>query len=197
MRPTPSLSGASRRPLLPKRGNKDYYKGTGQAILPGRGRTGAPGRHHKGGGGYTLVDTQVRVFVAPPIDVLNNTPLRAYVHTSVNLTNKIRKQPFPGPGALTAENLIERSLKWQKIREAERIKAQEVLQEEQVSQEWGEEFVPTKEELEALEKDSQEKSEDLNLASTKSSSKREGAEEKKKAGLSNLVTRFWGSRDKS
>ncbi|GBE85340.1 hypothetical protein BKA93DRAFT_362602 [Sparassis latifolia] len=61
------LSKASRRTLTAKRGNKDYYKGTRQATLPGGHRTGAPGKHVIGGKAkYRLIDEQVRFFVAPP-----------------------------------------------------------------------------------------------------------------------------------
>ncbi|KZT40540.1 hypothetical protein SISSUDRAFT_1044051 [Sistotremastrum suecicum HHB10207 ss-3] len=78
------LSKASRRPLTPKRGNKDFYKGTGAASLPGGHRTGAPGKY-KGSSHarYELDDTKVRVFIAPPLAVLNNTELKPYVHVSV------------------------------------------------------------------------------------------------------------------
>ncbi|KAG5642753.1 hypothetical protein DXG03_002234 [Asterophora parasitica] len=83
------LSKASRRPLTPKRGNKDYYKGTRQAFLPGGLRTGAPGKHVIGGKAkYRLVDEQVRVFVAPPLEELLSSPLKPYVHVGVRLTQK-------------------------------------------------------------------------------------------------------------
>ncbi|KAI6029537.1 hypothetical protein BKA83DRAFT_4219885 [Pisolithus microcarpus] len=66
------LSKASRRPLTPKRGNKDFYKGTRQAVLPGGLRTGAPGRFIvRGSGKYRLLDEKVRVFVAPHISEIN------------------------------------------------------------------------------------------------------------------------------
>ncbi|KAI5996372.1 hypothetical protein EDD15DRAFT_2252176 [Pisolithus albus] len=66
------LSKASRRPLTPKRGNKDFYKGTRQAALPGGHRTGAPGRFIvRGSGKYRLLDEKVRVFVAPHISEIN------------------------------------------------------------------------------------------------------------------------------
>ncbi|KAH8117580.1 hypothetical protein DFH11DRAFT_1575881 [Phellopilus nigrolimitatus] len=69
MKPTLAcLSKASRRPLTPKRGNKDYYKGNRQASLPGL-RTGAPGTYFgRGNAAYKLDDEKVRVFVAPPVD---------------------------------------------------------------------------------------------------------------------------------
>ncbi|KAH9916807.1 uncharacterized protein B0H18DRAFT_1037266 [Fomitopsis serialis] len=72
------LSKASRRTLTPKRGNKDFYKGTGQAFVPGGGlRTGAPGKHVVGGKAkYRLVDEKVRAFVAPSIETIQNTQVR-------------------------------------------------------------------------------------------------------------------------
>ena len=67
-------SKASRAPLTPKRGNKDFYKGTRQAFLPGGRRTGAPGKHVVGGKAkYRLIDEKVRVFVAPPINTILST----------------------------------------------------------------------------------------------------------------------------
>lgn len=89
------LSKASRRPLTPKRGNKDYYKGfhwllivllvvsrfllgTRQAYLPGGHRTGAPGQHVvRGTAKYRLIDEKVRIFIAPTIEEIKNCPVRA------------------------------------------------------------------------------------------------------------------------
>ncbi|KAG6819239.1 hypothetical protein H0H93_013897 [Arthromyces matolae] len=80
------LSKASRRPLTSKKGNKDYYKGTRQAYLPGGLRTGAPGKHVVGGKAkYRLLDEKVRVFVAPPLEQILSSPLKPYVHVAVNL----------------------------------------------------------------------------------------------------------------
>ncbi|TYJ56924.1 hypothetical protein B9479_002369 [Cryptococcus floricola] len=83
MRPTSLLQGASRLPLTGKRGNKDFYKGTGQARVPGGGhRTGPPGKHVvRGTAKYRLVDEKVRVFVAPTQGALGNTELKPYVAT--------------------------------------------------------------------------------------------------------------------
>ncbi|KAH7906771.1 hypothetical protein BJ138DRAFT_1161849 [Hygrophoropsis aurantiaca] len=87
------LSKASRRALTPKRGNKDFYKGTRQAFLPGGHRTGAPGKHIiSGRGNYRLLDEKVRVFVAPSIEDINNTLLKPYVGVDVKLTTEDRKQ---------------------------------------------------------------------------------------------------------
>ncbi|KAJ3566452.1 hypothetical protein NP233_g6996 [Leucocoprinus birnbaumii] len=103
-------SKASRRPLTPKRGNKDYYKGTRQAFLPGGHRTGAPGKHVVGGKAkYRLVDEQVRVFVAPPISEIESTPLKPYVSRKVHLTRAesrgvLGKLPA---GGLTGARLLE------------------------------------------------------------------------------------------
>ncbi|KAF9788447.1 hypothetical protein BJ322DRAFT_1106438 [Thelephora terrestris] len=105
----PALSKASRRALTPKRGNKDFYKGTRQAYLPGGLRTGAPGKHVIGGKAkYRLVDEQVRYFVAPSIEDLNNTPLRPYVFSNVRLTRD-QKEDIYGKlpqGGLTPEHYL-------------------------------------------------------------------------------------------
>ncbi|KAM6503840.1 hypothetical protein JOM56_000783 [Amanita muscaria] len=103
-------SKASRRPLTSKRGNKDYYKGTRQAYLPGGLRTGAPGKHVVGGKAkYRLLDEKVRVFVAPPLERLNNSLLKPYVSLSVRLTAGEEKAvfgKFAGPRGLTPEHLL-------------------------------------------------------------------------------------------
>ncbi|KAI0079143.1 hypothetical protein K474DRAFT_705310 [Panus rudis PR-1116 ss-1] len=104
------LSKASRRALTPKRGNKDFYKGTRQAYLPGGLRTGAPGKHVvKGKAKYRLVDEQVRYFVAPSIEDIQNSPLRPYVSKEVRLT-KEQKQEVYGKlprGGLTADHYFD------------------------------------------------------------------------------------------
>ncbi|KAK7678545.1 hypothetical protein QCA50_010922 [Cerrena zonata] len=100
------LSKASRRPLTPKRANKDFYKGTRQAYLPGGQRTGAPGKHVvKGKAKYRLVDEQVRYFVAPAIEDIISSPLRPYVYKTVKLTEDQKREVY-GPlpqGGLTPE----------------------------------------------------------------------------------------------
>ncbi|KIP02755.1 hypothetical protein PHLGIDRAFT_111693 [Phlebiopsis gigantea 11061_1 CR5-6] len=89
------LSKASRKPLTPKRGNKDYYKGTRQAVLPGSYRSGAPGAHVvKGKAKYRLVDEQVRYFVAPPVEEIENSPLKAYVSMAVKLTRAQKREVY-------------------------------------------------------------------------------------------------------
>jgi len=89
------LSKASRKALTPKRGNKDFYKGTRQAFLPGGHRTGAPGKHVIGGSAkYRLLDEKVRVFIGPPLQDLNESPLKPYVALGVHLTNSQRKAVF-------------------------------------------------------------------------------------------------------
>ncbi|KAI0791162.1 hypothetical protein C8Q75DRAFT_715863 [Abortiporus biennis] len=104
------LSKASRRALTPKRGNKDFYKGTRQAFLPGGPRTGAPGKHVvKGKAKYRLVDEQVRYFVAPPVSEIDNSPLRPYVALDVKLSKK-EKQEIYGElprGGLTPEHFLQ------------------------------------------------------------------------------------------
>ncbi|KAJ3933739.1 MAG: hypothetical protein NXY57DRAFT_915976 [Lentinula lateritia] len=102
------FSKASRRPLTTKRGNKDYYKGTRQAFLPGGHRTGAPGKHVvRGKAKYRLLDEKVRVFVAPPLHVIESSPLKPYVHTSVRHTKSQGLTPygkFETVGGLTSEH---------------------------------------------------------------------------------------------
>ncbi|OJT10825.1 hypothetical protein TRAPUB_12694 [Trametes pubescens] len=101
------LSKASRRALTPKRGNKDFYKGTRQAFLPGGHRTGAPGKHVvRGKAKYRLVDEQVRVYVAPPIEEIQNSPLKAYVSTTVPVSRAFTKELYGKlpRGGLTPEH---------------------------------------------------------------------------------------------
>ncbi|KAL0955086.1 hypothetical protein HGRIS_004003 [Hohenbuehelia grisea] len=103
------LSKASRRPLTSKRGNKDFYKGTGQAFLPGGHRTGAPGVHVvRGKAKYRLVDSKVRIFVAPPINELETTALKPYVSSQVRLTKPEERQIYGKlpPQGLTGAHLL-------------------------------------------------------------------------------------------
>ncbi|THH14580.1 hypothetical protein EW146_g5769 [Bondarzewia mesenterica] len=89
------LSKASRLPLTTKRGNKDFYKGTRQAYLPGGHRTGAPGKHVVAGKAkYRLIDEKVRFFVAPPIEDIINSPLKPYVDSTVKLSNAQKREIF-------------------------------------------------------------------------------------------------------
>ncbi|EIM90501.1 uncharacterized protein STEHIDRAFT_166665 [Stereum hirsutum FP-91666 SS1] len=107
-----ALAKASRRPLTPKRGNKDYYKGTRQAFLPHGRRTGAPGQHVvKGKAKYRLIDEKVRFFVAPPVEEINNSKLKPYVDKNVKLTDDQRneiwgKLPW---GGLTGKIYLDRT----------------------------------------------------------------------------------------
>ncbi|KAF9456407.1 hypothetical protein BDZ94DRAFT_1275718 [Collybia nuda] len=89
------LSKASRKPLTTKRGNKDYYKGTRQAYLPGGHRTGAPGRHViRGKAKYRLEDEKVRVYVAPPLETILLSPLKPYVSIGVGLSKSQQRAAF-------------------------------------------------------------------------------------------------------
>ncbi|KAH8105437.1 hypothetical protein BXZ70DRAFT_1061991 [Cristinia sonorae] len=103
------LSKASRKSLTPKQGNKDFYKGTRQAFLPGGPRTGAPGKHVvRGKAKYRLVDEQVRYFVAPSIEDIQSSPLRPYVNVDVKLSRE-QKQEIYGKlpqGGLTGEHYL-------------------------------------------------------------------------------------------
>ncbi|CAE6440366.1 unnamed protein product [Rhizoctonia solani] len=81
------FSKASRLPLTPKHGNKDFYKGTRAAYLPGGHRTGAPGKHVIGGKAkFRVVDEMARYFVAPPIQDIINSLLKPYVRTGTKLS---------------------------------------------------------------------------------------------------------------
>ncbi|KAK7025147.1 hypothetical protein R3P38DRAFT_2952953 [Favolaschia claudopus] len=96
-----------RRPLQSFMANKDYYKGNRQASLPGH-RTGAPGVHIGKRPGYKLLESKVRVFVAPPIDQIIASPLKPYVADGVPLPWKEKNGVFAGmPAAgLTAEHFL-------------------------------------------------------------------------------------------
>jgi len=104
------LSKASRAPLTPKRGGKQYYKGTRQAFLPGGPRTGAPGRHVvRGKAKYRLIDEKVRVFVAPPLEEILLCPLRPYVAVGKKLSSDQEISLFGkyrGPLGLTPEHFL-------------------------------------------------------------------------------------------
>ncbi|KIM37185.1 hypothetical protein M413DRAFT_448682 [Hebeloma cylindrosporum] len=104
------LSKASRAPLTPKRGNKDYYKGTRQAFLPGGHRTGAPGKHViRGRAKYRLLDEKVRVYVAPPIEEIEASPLKPYVAIGKRLTadQKVAVfSKFRASGGVTPEHFL-------------------------------------------------------------------------------------------
>ncbi|KAF9478945.1 hypothetical protein BDN70DRAFT_932960 [Pholiota conissans] len=104
------LSKASRAPLTPKRGNKDFYKGTRQAFLPGGPRTGAPGRHViRGRAKYQLLDEKVRVYVAPVIEDIEETELKPYVVIGTRLSEDHKKAVWSninGPGGITPERFL-------------------------------------------------------------------------------------------
>ncbi|TCD66124.1 hypothetical protein EIP91_001733 [Steccherinum ochraceum] len=100
------LSKASRKSLTPKQGNKDFYKGTRQAFLPGGTRTGAPGQHViRGKAKYRLEDAKVRYFVAPAIEDIQNSQLRPYVSVNVKLTEDQKREVYGKlpQGGLTGE----------------------------------------------------------------------------------------------
>ena len=53
------------------------FAGTRQAYLPGGLRTGAPGKHViRGKAKYRVLDEKVRVFIAPPLETVNNSLVR-------------------------------------------------------------------------------------------------------------------------
>lgn len=99
MRPTTALRGASRLPLTTKRANKDFYKGTRQAFVPGGGhRTGPPGKHVVNGRAkYRVLDEEVRYFVGPGAEVLEKTSLKPYVAAHTPLAQNAPKLPAFAP----------------------------------------------------------------------------------------------------
>ncbi|KIM90516.1 hypothetical protein PILCRDRAFT_812264 [Piloderma croceum F 1598] len=115
------LSKASRRPLTSKKANKDFYKGTRQAYLPGGHRTGAPGRHIvRGKAKYRLIDEKVRIFIAPSIKELNTTPMKPYVAMDVKFTEKEKREVFGKlpQGGLSGSHYYDQQL-WKRFKEAE------------------------------------------------------------------------------
>ncbi|ORZ38150.1 mitochondrial ribosomal protein L27-domain-containing protein [Catenaria anguillulae PL171] len=75
--------GASRKPLTPKGGNKNYYKGTG---------SGAMGSFVNGTSHYRIDPTKVRQLVVPD---LQDFKLKAYVSWSVHKDNyTVTKQDY-------------------------------------------------------------------------------------------------------
>lgn len=70
--------------------------GTRQAFLPGGRRTGAPGKHVVGGKAkYRLLDEKVRVYVAPPIQDIESSPVRVsfqqvFTHQHPELVIKLK-----------------------------------------------------------------------------------------------------------
>ncbi|KAJ7224101.1 hypothetical protein GGX14DRAFT_424227 [Mycena pura] len=103
----------SRRPLLSFRANKDYYKGNRQAALPGH-RTGAPGVHINKRPGYELRESRVRVFVAPPIQEILDSPLKPYVAQRARVPRSRRDGVFHGmpDGGLTPEHFLAAARKY-------------------------------------------------------------------------------------
>ncbi|KAF7356445.1 hypothetical protein MVEN_00977600 [Mycena venus] len=102
-----------RRPLQAFMANKDYYKGNRQAALPGH-RTGAPGVHINKRPGYKLLESRVRVFVAPPIDDILASPLKPYVAEGTPVPWKTKNGVFAGmPDAgLTPEHFLKSARKY-------------------------------------------------------------------------------------
>lgn len=103
--------------------------GTRQAFLPGGHRTGAPGKHVIGGKAkYRLIDEKVRVYVAPPIQDIIDSPVRLpgtsrdapahsfftpqlkpYVSLQVRLTREEERAAigrFRGSGGFTGRHML-------------------------------------------------------------------------------------------
>lgn len=71
--------------------------GNKTAYIPGGARTGAPGKHVIGGKAkFRIIDEKVRVYIAPPLEELDNTALKPYVSMKVRLTPE-QKLELYGP----------------------------------------------------------------------------------------------------
>ncbi|KAF7308974.1 hypothetical protein MKEN_01098100 [Mycena kentingensis (nom. inval.)] len=129
MQPTAVRCLQPRRPMLSFRANKDYYKGNRQSSLPGH-RTGAPGVHVNKAGrpGYKLLDSRVRVFVAPPIQDIINSPLKPYVEARTPPRHRLGLFKDMPDGGVDGKFLLEASRKYhaeqRQERERERSEAQ-------------------------------------------------------------------------
>ncbi|KAJ7180793.1 hypothetical protein C8R46DRAFT_1070628 [Mycena filopes] len=134
MQPTAARLGhrfQNRRQVLSFRANKDYYKGNRQSALPGH-RTGAPGIHVNKRIGYKLLESKVRVFVAPPIQDILACPLKPYVADGAFAPRKQANGIFHGmPNrGLTPEHFLATARKynddrWEKRRQENIKRAQE------------------------------------------------------------------------
>ncbi|KAF7370446.1 hypothetical protein MSAN_00676300 [Mycena sanguinolenta] len=87
--------------------------GNRQAFLPGH-RTGAPGVHINRQPGYQLLESKVRVFVAPSISGVLASPLKPYVADGVPVPWKDRYGIFAGipSTGLTAEHFLKTARKY-------------------------------------------------------------------------------------
>ncbi|KAJ7696496.1 hypothetical protein B0H17DRAFT_929569 [Mycena rosella] len=103
-----------RRSLQSFRANKDFYKGNRQAALPGGHRTGAPGVHVNRRPGYLLLESKVRVFVAPHIDHILASPLKPYVSRNVRIPDTKKHGVFKGmpDSGLTPAHFLGVARKW-------------------------------------------------------------------------------------
>ncbi|KAJ6488064.1 hypothetical protein DFH09DRAFT_1209894 [Mycena vulgaris] len=103
-----------RRALQSFRANKDFYKGNRQAALPGGHRTGAPGVHVNKRPGYILLESKVRVFVAPPIQDILESKLKPYVSTRVRIPESKKNGVFRGMpnSGLTPEHFLKSARKY-------------------------------------------------------------------------------------
>ncbi|KAJ7334312.1 hypothetical protein DFH08DRAFT_880807 [Mycena albidolilacea] len=110
-----------RRPLQSFMANKDYYKGNRQSSLPGH-RTGAPGVHVNERPGYKLLESRVRVFVAPRIDEILGSSLKPYVPADTPVPWGAKHGVFarmPAEG-LTPAHFLKAARKYSAAKEAAR-----------------------------------------------------------------------------
>ena len=115
-----------------------FTAGNRQTVLPGSGRTGAPGRHViRGKAKYEIDDTKIRIFVAPPPHVLETSDvsihesmqyscfdafflfqLKPYVTAKADLSEKLEKRFMKGRKCLTGKNYL-RMLKLKDLKAAQ------------------------------------------------------------------------------
>ena len=115
-----------------------FTAGNRQTVLPGSGRTGAPGQHViRGKAKYEINDTKVRIFVAPPPHVLETSDvsgcvpmqyscfqcvpfvqLKPYVTANADLSEKLEKRFMRGRKRLMGKNYL-RMLKLKDLKAAQ------------------------------------------------------------------------------
>jgi len=77
-----------------------FWLGTRQAFLPGGHRTGAPGKHViRGRAKYRLLDEKVRVYVAPPIEEIESSPVSySFIVVFVPNPSPLQLKPYVAIG---------------------------------------------------------------------------------------------------
>jgi large subunit ribosomal protein L41 len=95
-----------------------FIAGNRQTVLPGSGRTGAPGRHViRGKAKYEIDDTKVRIFVAPPPHVLETSDVSVYNECNTRVSTRsfyFQLKPYVTANAKLSEKLEKRFMKGRK-----------------------------------------------------------------------------------